>query len=177
MKNSVLIIILVVIVVIGGGAFFLSQQINKDAMKQDTFKGAMVDQNATPTYTEDSTMEKDLSAGSGQGMMASGQYVVHSKNVLENIKGKRVVLFFFANWCPTCKPADEDFTKNMSKIPRDIMVVRVNYNDSDTDQDEKDLAKKYGITYQHTYVQIDETGNEVRKWNGGNLEELVTNTK
>ncbi len=51
----------------------------------------------------------------------------------------------------------------------------MNYNDPDTDQEEKDLAKKYRVTYQHTFVQIDSQENEVTKWNGGQLEGLLAN--
>ena len=40
-----------------------------------------------------------------------------------------------------------------------------------------DLAKKYGITYQHTFVQIDSQGKEVTKWNGGQTDELAANIK
>jgi hypothetical protein len=56
-------------------------------------------------------------------------------------------------------------------------VIRVNYNDPDTDATEKELAKKYGITYQHTFVQIDSTDQVVTKWNGGRLKELLSNLK
>lgn len=86
-------------------------------------------------------------------------------------------LYFYANWCPICKPADADFKANSSKIPPDVTVIRVNYNDTDTGQEEKDLAKKYGITYQHTFVQIDAQGKEVTKWNGGQTDELLANIK
>jgi thioredoxin-related protein len=47
----------------------------------------------------------------------------------------------------------------------------------ETDQEEKDLAKKYGITYQHTFVQIDSKGNEITKWNGGKTDELLAKIK
>ena len=66
---------------------------------------------------------------------------------------------------------------NPNKIPKDVIVIRTNYNDPNTDQEEKDLAKKYGITYQHTFVQIDSTGKEIAKWNGGQTDELTANIK
>ena len=103
------------------------------------------------------------------------RYVTYSNTNFDQSRDKLRVLFFYASWCPTCRPADTDFTNNMSKIPEDVVVFRVNYNDPDTDQDEKDLAEQYGITYQHTYVQIDALGQEVKKWNGGKLNELLTN--
>jgi len=89
----------------------------------------------------------------------------------------KVVLFFYANWCPTCRPIDLELQNNLSKIPDDVTVIRVNYNDSDTDKEEKSLAQKYAITYQHTFVQIDNNGNEITKWNGGGLANLIANVK
>lgn len=109
--------------------------------------------------------------------MAGSRYVEYSRLRLDSSSGNRRVLFFYASWCPTCKPADANFRKNISKIPEDVALIRVNYNDSETDQEEKDLAKKYGITYQHTFVQIDATGKEVTKWNGGQIDELIFNIK
>lgn len=162
------IIILFVIILLGGGAFFLSQN-SHPASTQNV--------EPTPDYEAIANATMYPSGTPAGGSRNASQYVSYSKNVLNNVKEKKIVLFFFANWCPTCIPADEDFTKNVSKIPEGVVVVRVNYNDPDTDQDEKDLAKKYGITYQHTYVQIDPNGNVVTKWNGGKLEELLTNIR
>lgn len=106
--------------------------------------------------------------------MTQDSYVPYSKTAFDAAAGTRRVLFFYANWCPTCKPADASFTQNMNQIPEDVTVIRVNYNDPETDQEEKDLAKQYGVTYQHTFVQIDATGAVVTKWNGGQLAELLS---
>lgn len=103
-----------------------------------------------------------------------GHYRVYSPEVFLETDDRKRVLFFYASWCPTCKPADEDFRENMEKIPSDTIVIRVNYNDNETDQNEKDLAQRYGVTYQHTFVQIDADGNEITKWNGGDTDELVS---
>ena len=38
-----------------------------------------------------------------------------------------------------------------------------------------DLKKKYGVVYQHTFVQVDKDGNLIKKWSGSpNLSSLVT---
>jgi thiol-disulfide isomerase/thioredoxin len=108
---------------------------------------------------------------------ASSRYVPYSKAVYDASADKRRVLYFYATWCPSCKAANEDFTANPNKIPEGVVVIKTNYNDPDTDQEEKDLAKKYGITYQHTFVQIDAQGNQITKWNGGDTDELVANIK
>ena len=53
----------------------------------------------------------------------------------------------------------------------------MNYNDTDTDSDEKALCQGIRITYQHTFVQIDGDGAVVTKWNGGKMLELLNNIK
>lgn len=104
-------------------------------------------------------------------------YVPFSPEVFNSSINTRRVLFFYANWCPICLPADTSFSENADKIPADVTIIRVNYNDSDTDQAEKDLAKQYEVAYQHTFVQIDENGQELAMWNGGQIEELLANIK
>lgn len=121
--------------------------------------------------------EKKMEKSEDDAKMTTSRYVPYSKEAFDSASKNRRILFFFANWCPICKPADTSFTENVSKIPADVTVIRVNYNDTNTDQEEKELAKKYGITYQHTFVQIDGTGKEIAKWNGGQMDELIRNIK
>jgi thioredoxin 1 len=79
-----------------------------------------------------------------------------------------VVLFFHADWCPTCQAAMKDVNEHSGKL-KDITVVVVDYDRAD------DLKEKYMIPYQHTYVQIDEEGNKVVIWNGGGVDEILDN--
>ena len=108
---------------------------------------------------------------------SSSKYVSYTSDVLKKNKNKKRVLFFYANWCPTCRPADADFLSNVNQIPDDVVLIKINYNDNETDEEEKQLAKTYNITYQHTFVQIDTVGNEVAKWNGGQMSELLSRIK
>lgn len=152
-KNPVLVIFVLVLVM---GGTYLYRNNNTQVMSPSPTPDAMVKNESTPS---------------------SKQYLPYIKEALENTKGTRRVLFFYASWCPTCIPADGDFVKNISLLPSDVTVIRVNYNDPDTDTEEKALATKYGITYQHTYVQIDASGNVVTKWNGGATKELLAKIK
>lgn len=101
-------------------------------------------------------------------------YVAYSPEALDEGHGKTRVLFFYANWCPTCIPVDNEFQANTSKIPDNTVVYRVNYNDNETDSNEEALAERYNITYQHTFVVLDNEGNEVITWNGGGLDKLLS---
>ncbi|MFM8644156.1 MAG: thioredoxin family protein [Actinomycetota bacterium] len=72
----------------------------------------------------------------------------------------KVVLFFNATWCSTCKKARSNLEANLSAIPADLAIVLVDF-DSETD-----LKRQYGVTVQHTFVQIDAAGTELAKWSG-----------
>lgn len=67
---------------------------------------------------------------------------------------KLIILYFYANWCPVCKnevasalyPAFNELTTDQ------VIGFQVNYNDNQTDTMEKDLAREFGVAYQHTKV-------------------------
>lgn len=108
----------------------------------------------------------------------AGNYITGmGADAFKNSTANKIVLFFYADWCPTCRPIDAEFKNNLQKIPAGVEIYRVNYNDQDTDEDEKALAAKYGVTYQHTFVQVDKDGLEITKWNGGGLDKLISSIK
>lgn len=73
-------------------------------------------------------------------------------------KGTKVVYFFHASWCPSCKATDESLMKD--GVPAGLTVVKVDYDTM------TDLRQQYGVSQQHTFVQIDESGKELMKWSG-----------
>ena len=66
---------------------------------------------------------------------------------------KKILLYFYANWCPTCKKEQPETFAAFNELKDPALVgFRVNFKDSDTDADEIALAKEFGIAYQHTKV-------------------------
>jgi thiol-disulfide isomerase/thioredoxin len=125
------------------------------------------------TIDNSQTVQSNLTVGSGSGGL-SGNYITGmAAEGFKNSTAGKIVLFFYADWCPTCRPVDKELKDNLTKIPAGVEIYRINYNDQDTDNEEKELAKKHGITYQHTFVQVDKEGNEIKKWNGGGLEKIL----
>lgn len=80
-----------------------------------------------------------------------------------------VVLFFAADWCPTCIAALRDINANGGKLGA-ITVVIVEYDKAG------ELKSRYGVTSQHTFVQIDSRGTRLAAWNGGGVQDIVKNT-
>jgi len=124
-----------------------------DEMMDKDEDGEM-DDASEDTEGEDSTMDDK----EGEEMMDDesddtatptvGTYAPYTEDAIANASGK-VVLAFFAEWCPACNAADKDLNANGDQLPGDVTVLEVNYDDATA------LKEKYNVTGQHTFVQID----------------------
>jgi len=75
------------------------------------------------------------------------------------------VLFFHASWCPSCRAADSSISASGVD---EILLLKTDY-DSNTD-----LRRKYWVTTQHTFVQVDAQGELITKWTGSNsVEDII----
>jgi thiol-disulfide isomerase/thioredoxin len=111
---------------------------------------------------ESETMESEAAAAAG-GYITLAEYE-GSKDMYAD---SDVVLFFAADWCPTCQEATGNLEADPAAIPSDLAIVRVDYDTAD------ELKQRYGITVQHTFVQVDAEGNELAKWNGSVTAEQI----
>jgi thiol-disulfide isomerase/thioredoxin len=157
-----------ILILAGAGFLFLNQSTDDNLENQTTATDEEIFENNT---AQEATIEEEAMT------TGSGRYIEFTQGTLEEYSNTNRVLFFYANWCPTCRPIDTELNENESQIPEGMSIVRVNFNDPDTDDSEKDLARTYNVVNQHTFVQIDENGEEITKWNGGGLEEIIENTK
>jgi len=118
----------------------------KDGMKKDSMeKDAM----------EKDSMEKD-SMNKGGEFVTYEQYMEHSDAAMHH--DGRTVLFFDASWCPDCQKLKNALSSEHDVIPADVTVVDVDYDSHN------DLRKQYGVTMQHTFVEVDAQGNKVSSW-------------
>lgn len=82
-----------------------------------------------------------------------------------------VVLFFNAEWCSTCKIARDNIQSDLAAIPSGLTIVVVDFDTAN------ELRQQYGVTVQHTFVQVDADGNELAKWSGSvTADEIAQNT-
>jgi len=83
---------------------------------------------------------------------------------------KLIALYFYASWCPICKyEVATALYPSFNELSTDEVIgFRVGYKDDDTDQDEINLAREFGVAYQHTKVFV-KNGQRVLKspesWN------------
>lgn len=104
--------------------------------------------------------------------VSAGSYEVYDPAKLAKAKDGKVLLFFRASWCPSCKALDGDIRANLNNIPKDVTILDVDYDKY------TDLKKKYGVVMQHTIVQVDEQGNQIEKWSASpTLASLVNSIK
>ena len=115
---------------------------------------------ATTDGAAASWTDKPTSGVTTDKAMAAGAYIslADYKSAMADYADTAVVLFFHASWCPDCKATDTSLTTD--GVPDGLTVVKVDY---DT---ETDLKKKYGITQQHTFVEVDPEQMAVSKWTG-----------
>lgn len=124
---------------------------------------------ATPssTHMDDMTSAAPDDMGTTEPMddmsadaMTAGAYLTleEYQNQMTDRADTTVVYFFHADWCPSCRTTEESLTT--TGVPDGLTVVKVDYDTA------TDLKRQYGITQQHTFVQVDADGTELAKWTG-----------
>ena len=170
-KNTKIVIrIIGVIIIIVGSFYFLTNK------KQDAkMVGEKMDQQTTEDVkmSEEKAMTDDKAMQEKDVMKEAGSYEAYSgEKVMLASNDHNVVLFFRASWCPSCIGVDKNIKANLNNIPSNLHILDVNYDNS------SDLKKKYGVTYQHTFVQVDKDGNMIKKWSGSpTLASIISEVK
>jgi thiol-disulfide isomerase/thioredoxin len=106
---------------------------------------------------------EDMDTGSGEGPEAAlpaGAYIDHATYAADTTahEDSTVVLFFHADWCPSCRATDAALTED--GVPEGLTVVKVDF-DSQTS-----LRQEYGIVQQHSFVHVDALGTALATWSG-----------
>lgn len=107
----------------------------------------------------------DNSLNTKEGVVSMNwKYTDYSTSALKEAKWN-IVLFFHANWCPTCIATDKDIISKW--VPDNLTIFKTDF---DT---ELELKKKYEVLTQTTFVQVDNQWNMIKKWVWGRLADIV----
>src|SRR3989344_1257417 len=156
MKSKYFLWLILVGALIAGFLFFNRSRLNKQP--------SQISKSENPTITAD---ENSFINGYS-GKLLAGKNSPFLEFVQADYEkalssGKIVFLDFYATCCPVCRGEEQELLSGFNSLEANNLVgFRINYNDSDTDENEKKIAKEFGISYQHTNVILKD-GVEVLK--------------
>ncbi len=157
-------IIVAIVAVIGVGAYWFSSSSSSSSESISTGEVVTITESGSSQSGADTSLtEETQESEQAEGYSAYSPAAV----AVATADDGTAVIFFHASWCPTCKAAEKDILSNVSDIPSDLTILKADY---DT---ERELKQQYGVTYQHTFVQVDSEGNQITKWSGGGLDGII----
>ncbi len=137
-------------------------EIENTGTKNDTQENSVTEKIGSPTEKEGDLMIIDADTGENILKFSTTNLAGSTSPLLDfNTKAYNefrdsydlVVLYFYANWCPICKAELPHLYGAFNDLKEySVIGFRVNFNDNETDDDERNLAREFGVAYQHTKV-------------------------
>ena len=179
-RPLILIGVIVGVLAIGGGVYaYVSDQNSKKeaekmAMEKKSESDAMMKKDEAAAMEKDKMAKESDAMKKDDAMMSKhGSYVTLADYNASPSKyaDSKKVYFFHAPWCPSCQAIEKEINADQSKIPVGVTLIKTDF-DTQTE-----LRQKYGVTIQHTFVQVDSSGNETAQWSAESLSSLVAGIK
>lgn len=168
-KNMLLIAAVAVIGIVGYSVLSQGQNdaaevavapVGQDVDVQPTPQAAAPDQQADQGTQEDTAQPEETAQNDAAvAPQSAGQYAAYTG--MDDLTQDTNVIFFAATWCPSCQALDKDINASLSEIPAGVNIFKADFDS------QVELKKKYGVTSQHTMVQVDQNGELINKWAGG----------
>lgn len=136
-----------------------ADEIEKSMMdKEGSLKTDAMMKEEDELLKDDSMMKDGAMMESGSTMTIKGSIQDYSPDKVALAQKGKVLLFFHASWCPVCRGLDAEAAANADIVPDGITVLKVDFDTATA------LRQKYGVTVQHTFVQVDASGDALTKF-------------
>ncbi len=164
-KMTIIVALAAGVLLIGGGVWaFAAHQNNKKSEDTAMSDDAIHKDNEAMNKHSDAEMMDKYKASSDHGSYITlADYNANTGKYMDTKK----IYYFHASWCPVCKPLEKEINASLDKIPADVTLIKTDFDNS------TDLRQKYGVTYQHTFVQVDNHGNRITKWSATTLSDIL----
>ncbi len=171
--------VIAILAVIGGVIFFSNQPAPVANTTPETDSSTTADisssegsdstqavETAPPATTAqgESAPNSEIESGSSAPVESTtvpktpGKYTEYEPSLLSNAVTGDVVLFFTSPICGSCRALEGSILSNESAIPAGLSILKVDF------QSATELKAKYGVTFEHTFVQVDANGSMIKKW-------------
>ncbi|PID32284.1 hypothetical protein CR970_01245 [Candidatus Saccharibacteria bacterium] len=177
--KQIVALMVVLLALVGGGAYLFVGKDDDAASRADTNETTSTSQDnalqpakpASETGAGDSDDDDAQQASPQQPAAAMpAAYVALADYNADPAKyaDATKVYYFHADWCPVCQKVDKAIVEDgAAKLPDNVVLIKTDYDDN------TDLRKKYGITYQYTFVQVDQDGNKVKQWTATSYDDVA----
>jgi thiol-disulfide isomerase/thioredoxin len=191
MTTPLVLAIILALAAVGGAVYYASSQ--RGGAEVSPTPEPNIDGSANSTQKDEDAV---MDAGDGTESPKPGSLFVPSGEVLAGSttpyvdfnrddydralrEGRTIMLYFYANWCPICRVELSRTRAAFDELNLPgIVGFQVSYNDNETDDFEENLARQFGIAYQHTKVIL-KGGQQVLKngetWGKDRYIEELTN--
>lgn len=145
MNRNIIFVLLAAALLVGGFLFFQSQ--NKPQTHTNN-----------PNVNQGSTTSEGKTIAGFSGKVLGGTtspYLIFNKVDYQKAlsSGKIVFLDFYANWCPICREEAPVLQEGFNSLTGTKLIgLRINWNDSDTTDDDREVANQFSIVQQHTKI-------------------------
>ena len=167
MNKKIVIIIGIIIFIVLVFVFLGNRMQNNESSENELFSNEEIQRESFEQNNQENGGDNIGVENNEVTELKRGYYNSYSQENIALAETEKIVLFFHATWCPSCRALNQDIESNISSIPSELTILKVDYDK------ETELKIKYGVTTQHTLVQIDKEGNLLKKWSGGSRIEAV----
>jgi thiol-disulfide isomerase/thioredoxin len=147
--KTVSIVIGVVILILGAGYLVTNSNTDSAPVVPEEVESQVEQESAVDRESTEAPQEPQEPQAADA---PAGTYTLYDAEQIAQSDADTILLFFHATWCPSCRALDADILANADSIPAGVEIYKLDYDTQTA------LKRQYGVTTQHSVIEIDATG-------------------